>query len=245
MKSDKPFQKGLICGCVLFAIVWLLILVLVRRQELYFVKYFRICIVSFLPTVLTAIWCFFSKKNWNWLRFIIVTVILCPLGLALLIFVEDFLPEERQALPTITFSPAISSSWTVEIGRPIVDMKGKPIGNQLRLTNDDNRREIWVEAHNSYNDFGSNVDDWKLLMTSRSKASGFHLLQHNFRVDTKSGHKVATLQLLVQKDNLEREIICEGWMQKQFFITCEAMGENVKIANDTEISNIISGIVVR
>jgi hypothetical protein len=245
MKSDKPFQKGFICGCALFAFILFLVLVLIRRQEVYFVKYFRVFIVSLAPTMLAAIWCFFSRKNWTWLRFIIVTMILCPLSLAFFILLENFLPEERPGLPTITFSPEISSSWSIERERPITDTAGKPVGSQMILKNMDRKRVIWVEACNSYDDFDDNVTRWRDLITRRATEADFRLREHTFALETKRGLKVATLHLRAQKDSLTRDIICEGWMQKRFFITCEAMGENIEIAGNSEIANIISSVVVK
>ena len=82
-------------------------------------------------------------------------------------------------------------------------------------------------------------------MTTRSTQSGFHMQEHKFTLDTKSGRKIAVLLFRVQKDNLAREIMCEGWMQKRFFVTCEVMGENVEIDNDKEITDVISSIVVK
>ena len=245
MKSDKPFQKGLICGSTLCVITFLFLLALFRTQEFYFVKYVRVFIACFLPTTLAAIWGFCSKKNWTWARFIIITIIFYPICLILLMCCKDFLPEETPALPAISFSPEISSSWIIEIGHPITNVAGKPIGSQLLLKNVDRRREIWVEACNSYNDFDTNVAEWRGLMTTRFVQSGFHLQEHTFSLDTKGGRKVAVLHFRGHKDDLTRGVICKGWMQKRFFVTCEAMGENVEIANDNEIADIISRMVVK
>jgi hypothetical protein len=244
MKTDKPFQKGFICGMVLFIVVFLLLFIFVKNQELYFIKYARILVVSFIPAMFAAVWCFFSKKSWAWARFAIVTVIFCPIGLVLLIQCENFLPQETPSLPAITFSPKISSAWIVETGHPITDMNGKPIGSQLLLKNEDHRRMIWIDACNSIDDFDSNVERWKILITSRSIQSGFHMLENKFTVDMKSGQKVATIHLRVQKDDLTREIICQGWMQKRFFVTYEAEGQNIEIADDKDFADVISSIVI-
>jgi len=240
MKSDKPFQKGFTCGALLFIGVFFLLFVFVKTQEFYFVKLERILFVSFLPAMFTAAWCFFSKKSWTRARFAIVTVIFCPIGLVLLIQCENFLPQEARSLPTITFSPKISSSWIIETGHPITDMIGKSIGSQLLLKNEDLRRMIWIEACNSSDDFDANVERWKILMTSRSIESGFHMKENKFTVDMKRGQKVATIHLRVQKDDLTREIICQGWMQKRFFVTYEAEGQNIEMVNDKDIADVIS-----
>ncbi len=245
MKTDKPFQKGFICGAFLFIVIFFLLFVFIKTQEFYFVKYARIIFVSFLPAMFAAIWCFFSKKNWTWSRFAIVTTIFCPIGFILLLQCENFLPQETPALPIITFSAKISSSWIIETGRPITDMNGKPIGSQLLLKNEDHRRMIWINACNSFDDFDSNVERWKIMMTSRSIESGFHMQENKFTVDMKRGQKIATIHLRVQKDDLTREIICQGWMQKRFFVTYEAEGQNIEMANDKDVADVISSVVIK
>jgi hypothetical protein len=245
MKNDKPFWKGFICGTILFIVVFFLLFIFVKNQEFYFIKYARILVVSFFPAILAAAWCFFSKKSWTWARFAIVTVIFCPVGLVLLIQCENFLPQEDRPLPTITFSPKISSSWIIETGHPITDMNGKPIGSQLLLQNEDHRRMIWIQACNSIDDFDANVESWKILTTSRSVESGFHMQENKFTVDMKRGQKIATLHLRVQKADLTREIICQGWMQKRFFVTYEAEGQNVEMADDKDVADVISSVVIK
>jgi hypothetical protein len=124
-------------------------------------------------------------------------------------------------------------------------MAKKSIGNQLLLENSDQMRKIWIDACNSMNSFDANVQDWKVMMTTRSVASGWHLVKNEFHVDTTSGRQVAHLALLVQKNDVTNEIICESWMQRRFFITSEAMGNNIKIANDKEIEGIISSMAIK
>jgi hypothetical protein len=83
------------------------------------------------------------------------------------------------------------------------------------------------------------------LITERIVESGFHIEENKFSVNVDNGRKVALWHLLVKKNDITREILCYGWMQKQFFVSCEAMGQNVEITNDKEIADIISSIVVK
>jgi hypothetical protein len=246
MKSDKPFHKSFICGMVLFVLIYFLcLLIYFKTQEFYFIQYYRIVFVAFLPAVFAGIWSFFSKKNWTWIRFGIVTIIFCPICIVILGLCADYLPLEGFALPTITFSSKIPSSWTIEVGSPITDMAKKPIGHQLLMNNADRRREIWVEASLSHDDFDTNVTFNKTLITQRIAASGFQIEKNKFTVNVENGRKVAFWHLLVKKNDITREILCYGWIQKQFFVSCEAMGQNVEITNDKEIADIISSIVVK
>jgi hypothetical protein len=124
-------------------------------------------------------------------------------------------------------------------------MAKKPIGHQLLMNNADQQREIWVEASLSHDDFDANVTFNKTLITQRIAASGFQIEKNKFTVNVENGRKAASWYLLVRKNDITREILSYGWMQKQFFVSCEAMGQNVEITNDKEIANIISSVVVK
>jgi hypothetical protein len=146
MKSDKPFQKSFICGTILFVFIYLLnLLLFAKTQEFYFIQYYRIALVSILPAIIAGVWSFFSRKNWTWTRFVIVTIIFCPICIVLLGLCADYLPLETPSMPTITFSSKIPSSWTIEVDPPITDMAKKPIGHQLLLNNADQQREFGLK----------------------------------------------------------------------------------------------------
>ena len=241
MKSDKPILKALICGSALSVVLFALI----PRPEIYFVRYSTIFIVSFTPAIFAAVCAFFSKRPWKWKRFLIVTIIFFVAGIVPLALISHFLPQRKQPLPTITFSPEVSSSWTMVPENSIVDTAKEPMGSQLLLINKDHKRRIWVAAQNSPEDFDVDIDNWKSLIIGEQITARCAIRKNEFAEEVKNGQKIARLYLAVQKNNTNYYIISQAWIHQRFFIMCEAMGDNVEVSNDQEIAGVISRVVVK
>ena len=187
---------------------------------------------------------FLKQKKWTWLRFILTVVIFYPLFILSLLFCSRFIPEKIFPLPKISFSPDLPSSWIIKPGPPITSLNKTSIGTQLLLNNNDNRRILWVEAINSNSRFDAIVVDWKVLNTTRSTGSGFQLVQSKMTRKTERGRKIAVLYLSVRKNDVTNNIICKAWIDKRFFVTCEALEKNVDVSHDEEINGIFSSVVV-
>lgn len=245
MKSDRPILKGLVSGGMLFAAACLFALAVTSHHEHYYLKYFRIFLVSFVPAIFASIWAFISRKTWTWVRFLIVTIILFVPCLILIILLANYLPDPPLPLPVITFSPAIPSSWTVEPEPPISDMAKTPFGRQMGLLNKDHKRWIWVAAQNTSEDFDAAVAEWRDMMMGKAIDGRFQIREHEFTVDTVNGRKTAQLYMSGRKDSSHFETVDEAWMQDQFFVMCESMGRDVHVTNDQEIAHIFSSIAVK
>jgi hypothetical protein len=245
MKFNKPFQKGFVCGSILLIVTLLFLFAILENQELYYLKWGQVFAASFLPAAGAAMWASLSKRNWTWVRFILVVVIFYPFCITGLIFCSRFIPEKIYPLPKISFSPDISPSWTIKTGAPITSINKAGIGTQLSLSNKDGKRIVWVGAINLNNHFDVNVENWKVLNITRSMKFGFQLLQNKMTQETERGRKTAVLYLSARKDNLTNDIICKAWTDKRFFVTCEALGKNVDVSHDTEIEGIFSSVAVK
>jgi hypothetical protein len=104
---------------------------------------------------------------------------------------------------------------------------------------------VWVEAINSNERFDVNIENWKTLIISRSVKNRFRLRQNETTQETEHGRKTTILLLSVQRGNVTNNITCKAWIDRRFFVTCVARGENVDIFHDEEISEIFSSVAVR
>jgi hypothetical protein len=148
-------------------------------------------------------------------------------------------------LPAVGFSPAAPASWTLENDNPITSLSGKVIGSQLLLRNDDRKRTLLVRVCNASDDLKSNAEEWKQCELNSWLKSGTQIQKQEFGYETSGGKDVAQLQLEFLKTGETFYLAGQSWMQGQIFVTCEAMGQGIEVANDTEIAGLISSVTVK
>jgi len=206
------------------------------------------CFFAFVPAILTAIWVFFSKKQWTWFRFIFVTILTLFLCLVVLACILELFEQTNWPAPKIAFSEQSPSAWVLKVGNPITDKNGKPIGSQVILKNKDGKRVLWIEAWNSQDSFASNAESSKKLIERRATQSGFKIKEDKFYFDEPK-NKSASLILRTQKNDIMHNVVCRWWTQEleheQIILCSAALGENVDISNDEEITDIISRTIIK
>ena len=196
------------------------------------------------PALATATWAFFSRKQWSWVRFFITTLaltVVCFAGLVL--WIETI--RSPSSLPIISFSQKLPSSWILAVNHPITDKIGEPIGCEVFLKNEDKKRTILVYSRNSDGNLKTNVEKWRQNeLNAWPSKSGFHVEEEEFRFDTISGRMVAQLRFRALKSNVTYHIFGQSWIQGRFFVFCDSVGAGIDVADDKEVADIISNIMV-
>ena len=248
MKSDKPFQKLLVCGIIFSVIGVSLCLIFVEPKNYSQIKFGRIFFVSFIPVTFAAVWTFFSKRKWSWFRFLVITLLALVFCFVVIANFSESFNQHSWPVPKIAFKHQPSASWVLETGKPIINKNGQPIGSQLLLQNKDRKRMVWIEAWNSQDSFESNVESSKQLMETRARKSGFEIKENKFFYD-QTNKKIVKQNLRTQKGEVTNNIICKYWMEElnheQIILNSIAKGQSIEIINDDEIAEIISSIVIQ